>query len=72
MFRVQPVKRIPEHESDPRACKEWIDVDARGLHDGIDPEPVDTPVEPEPNRFIVDRLSTFLVLPVLYEDRRGE
>jgi hypothetical protein len=42
-----------------------FDVDPWGLHDGIDPEPVDTSVEPEPNRFVVDRLPAFLVLPVL-------
>ena len=72
MFRVQPVKRLPEHESGPRAWKEWVDADPWGLHDGIDPESVDTSVEPEPNRFVVDRLPAFLVLPVLCEDRRGK
>jgi hypothetical protein len=49
-----------------------FDVDPWGLHDGIDPEPVDTSVEPEPDRFVVDRLPAFLVLPVLCGDRRGK
>jgi hypothetical protein len=73
MFRVQPAKQIPEHESGPRRRTSGIvDATVMCLHDGIDPEPVDSPVEPEPNRFIVNRLSTFLVLPVLRGDRRGE
>lgn len=63
---------IHESDSGPRLWKEWVDGRSLCSHNGVDPEAVDTSVEPEPNRFVVDRLSTFLVLPVLCEDRRGE
>ena len=59
------VLRVESAEHTSQRCSSKITSTKPCSHNSINPEPIDTAIEPKPNGFIVDRLPNLLVLPVL-------